>query len=401
MSKIQELLKQNGMQPKGNPNPTETPEEKLAREERERQQQGGGGAAETPEEKEAREKSEKEKQQQQQQGGGGAAETPEEKEAREKSEKEKQQQQPVIDDAAVVAYLKSKGKKVESLDDIDKPAAVVLTPEEEQAAAQQRQDAIRQFALKNKKVTSTDFDNYARETSIPVIDLAFKLFKDERIAELTKAKTPADKIPDDKALLDEFNETHFQYAAEDDPKRVRSEKLLQQNVDQYLESKYAAILDLEEEYDGHQQTTQKRESYGKVIDKVVTGLGTEMDFEIIVDKEKNEKFPFKFKITPEVQTAIKKSYMNDASFSLFGQGNVNEELLQQAIRGNIIQREFSNIISEGALAYASTLIDDKAKGRRGIPPNRNEGGGEGGEKRVNKVVQAILNNPENKKIVNS
>lgn len=408
--KITEILKQNGLDAKGKPGDNgqqqqqqqqqqqESPAEKEAREKKEKELQMQQ-QQESPAEKEAREKKEKELQQQQQQ-----QESPAEKEAREKKEKELQQQQQQqsqgeIDDATLIAALQKRGKKVTSLDEIDKPAPVQLTAEEEQQAAQQRQDNIRTFALKNKKVTSTDFDNYVRDTAIPMKDLAFNLFKTERLQELKDKKVPADQIPNDEALLTEFNETHFQYAAEDDPKRVRSEKLLKKTVDEYIETKYANILDLEEEYDNDQQTTVQRGNYEKVINEVVTGLGEEMEFEIVVDKDKDEKFPFKFKITPEVSKAITQSYLSDTSFNLFGKGSVNKELLQQAVKGNIIQREFSKILSEGALAYASTKLDEAAKGRRGIPPSRKEEGSEGGEKRVNKVVKSLLDNAENKKVL--
>lgn len=413
--KVTQLLKDNGIDAKGTGNqpPSETAEEKAAREKREKEASGGGG--ETAEEKSAREKREKEaaggggetadekaaREKKEKEAAGGGGETAEEKAAREKKEKEAAGggNQPVIDDAAVLEYLKKSGKNINSLDDIGKPASAELTDEEKREQAEQRRDAVRKFALTNKKATSTDFDNYVRETSIPKKELAFRLYKEERLTALKKANTPADQIPDDKALQEEFNEAHFQYAAEDDAKRLRSERLLEQSVDNYIQDKYANILDLEEEYDSHEQTTVRKQDYGKLIDSVVDGLGTEMSFEIIIDKDKGTKFPFTFKITPEVQKAMKATYMNDTSFNLFGQGNVNKELLEQAIRGNIIQREYQNIISEGAVAYASSLMDEKAKGRRGIPPVRKEEGNEGGEKTVNKVVKGILENAENKKVL--
>lgn len=394
--KVTELLKSNGLDAKGKgaeqgqnaggQPPTETPEAKAAREEQERLSGGNNGNGDTGGS-----------------GDGGNAETPEAKEAREKLEREQQQQQQPdnddLEEAQVIAYLKKKGKKVETLDDIDRPAPPVLTEEQEREAAQQKQDAVRKFALTAKKATSTDFDNYARESSLPVNDLAFNLYKKDRLEQLKTAKTPADQIPDDKALLEEFNEAHFLYADEDDPKRVRQEKILKKQVDEYIETKYANILDLEEEYDNSIVTTQQRNSYNSVIDSVMTDLGTEMDFEIIIDKDKDEKFPFKFKITPEVQTAIKQIYQSDNSFQLFGKSNVNKELLMEAVKGNIIQRELPRLLSEGAIAYASSVLDDKAKGRRGIPPNRREEGSEGGEKKVNQVVKNLLDNAENKKIL--
>lgn len=301
-----------------------------------------------------------------------------------------------IDDARIIKALEKRGRKVASLDEITKPADKELTPEEKEVAEQQRRDSIRQFALQSKKVTSTQFDNYVKETNIPKVELAFELFRKERLEELKAEKVPADQLPDIKALRDEFDDAHFQFAAQDDPKRVRQEKILDRLVDDYIADKYSNILDLDEEYSAHETEKVQRHSYSGVIDTVLSDLGPEMELEITNGKE---KFPFKFKITPEVTKIIRQSYLNDTSFKLFGQSNVNKELIASAVRGNILQHEFAKILSEGAVAYASKKVEEAAKGRRGIKPERENTGGEGGEKQVNKTVQGILNQPENKSVL--
>lgn len=304
-----------------------------------------------------------------------------------------------ISEEKLLAALAKKGHKFTSLEDLNKPAAAApqLTEEEQRQQEQQRRDNIRQYALQSKKVTSTQFDNYVKDTSIPVVEMAFRLFKEERIAELREGGVPADALPDDKSLRNEFDEAHFQYADESDPKRKRHEKLLQELVDNHIAEKYANILELDEDYDNYQSTVVKRAAYGQMLDTVIGGLGETMDFE--VPDENGNPIPFKYKLTPEVTKAIKELYGNDASFSIFGQNNVGKDVIAQAIKGSIIQKEFGKILSEVAIAYASHKLEALPKGRRGIPPVREETGGPGGEKKENKVIKAILNQAENKKIL--
>jgi hypothetical protein len=301
-----------------------------------------------------------------------------------------------IDDAILLKHLEKRGLKFGAITDINKPAERELTEVEKRDAENARRDSVRAFALQSKKVTSTQLDNYAKDTNLSAVELAFNLFKKEKIEELTADKIPADKMPTDEEIRNEFNDIHYQYAEKTDPKRIHSEKLLQKVADEYINNTYANVLDLDEEYDNHQQTTQKRTVYATQVEQVINDLGTELDFQITNDKE---VFPFKFKITPEVQNAVRKSYLNDGTFSALGQGNVDKKLLDAAIRGNIIQTEFSRILSEGAVAYLSSKMDDIPKGRRGIKPERKETGSEGGEKTVNKVVSGILAKAENKQVL--
>lgn len=300
-----------------------------------------------------------------------------------------------LDETQLIAQLAKKGISVKALNELNKPE--VKTPEQIEADAQQKRDEMRQFALRSKKVSSTEFDNYVKETNIPVKDLAFTLYKKERLDELKTAKVPADQLPDDKALRDEFDEAHFQYADENDPKRKNAEKLLNKTVNDYIDDKYSSIINLESEYDNHMQSTEKKGAYNSIVESVVGSIGDEMEFEIPINKG---KFPFKFKVTPDRIKAIKELYLSDASFGMFGQ-NANEEMLKAAVRGNIIQAEFDNILSEGAIAYYASKVEDIQKGRRGIKPDRDESGSGGGEKKVNKVVQGILQNKENQKVLNS
>lgn len=300
-----------------------------------------------------------------------------------------------LDDAVLLAALKKKGHNIESLDDIKKPAKV-LTPEQEQVALQERQDAMRQFALKNKIATSTQFDNYIKETNIPPIDMAFLLYRQERLQELQGKDVKPEDLPNDVDLRAEFDEAHHQYADESDPKRIRAEKLLTKSVDDYINDKYENIVSLEDSYTAHETEKQLKTTYREVVKDVIGKLGTTLEF-IIEDGK--DKVPVKFNIPQQLLTKLEQNYLADVSFNAFGKNNVSNEVLLNAMKGNIIAENFNDILKEGALTYFNEMFEKIPKGRRGILPLR-ETGSEGGGKAENKTVKAILGQSENQKILN-
>ncbi len=297
-----------------------------------------------------------------------------------------------IPEDVLFAALEKRGFKGKSLEELTKPAARQLSPEEEATAQQERQDLMRQFALRNKLVTSTDFDNYVKETNLPKTDLAFLLYRKERLEEL---KGSAEEVPTDEALRNEFDEIHHLYADENDPKRKRAEKLLNKTVDDYIDDKYSAIVSLEDTFSAHESEKEQRGVYNGVVKSVLSELGNTMEF--VVKDGKNE-VPVKFNISPQLIAKIEKNYMADLSFQSFGKDKVSKDLLLQAIRGNVIASEFDQILTEAAVSYHAKMFEQIPKGRRGILPTR-ETGSDGGEKRENKVIKGILQRPENQKLI--
>jgi hypothetical protein len=297
-----------------------------------------------------------------------------------------------IPEDVLFAALQKRGFKGKSLEELTKPAARQLSPEEEAAAQQERQDSMRQFALRNKLVTSTDFDNYVKETNLPKTDLAFLLYRKERLEEL---KGSTDEMPTDEALRNEFDEIHHLYADENDPKRKRAEKLLNKTVDDYIDDKYSAIVSLEDTFTAHESEKEQRGVYNGIVKTVLGELGNTMEF---VVKDGKTEVPVKFNISPQLIAKIEKNYMADLSFQSFGKDKVSKDLLLQAIRGNVIASEFDQIITEAAVAYHAVMFEQIPKGRRGIIPTR-ETGSDGGEKRENKIIKGILQRPENQKLI--
>jgi hypothetical protein len=287
----------------------------------------------------------------------------------------------ITDDLVLKVLNKRKGTQFKSLDELNKPAENHQQPSEEELRQQQaeRQNNVRAWALQNKKVTSTDFDQYAQESSVPYVELAFGLYKTERI-EALKAAGKTD-FPDDKALKEEFDDLNFQFAKADDPKRVKAEARLQGEVENHLATKYEKIYSLEDEFSAQENTTNLRTNYNTTINQVFTEAATEfaeLTFEIAGEK-KDEKIPYKFKISPELLNTVRAEYQSDGSFSILGQGKPDAANIKAAVRNTLISKALNEIISEVANAHGNAVRDAIAKGRRNIVDRTENQGSEGGK----------------------
>lgn len=298
--------------------------------------------------------------------------------------------QELSDEALLAAVNKRRGTSYTSLDQIAQPTTEPqLTDEQKEALALERQNKVRTFALQNKKATSTDFDRYAQETSQPYVDVALQLYKTERL-EALKASGVVE-LPEDSQLEAEFNDLNFQYADATDPKRLKAEARLRAEVDGYLQTKYANIYSLEDEFTEHESAVQLRQDYDSSINQVFTEAQTEfseLSFEISGDK-KGEKIPYKFKVTPELFAQVRAHYSTDDSFRLLGQGKLDLAVLKGAVKNNLISQAFNEIISEIANAHRAAGIEEIKKGRRHIP-DRDNSSQEG---------QAVVTNPTIKRII--
>jgi hypothetical protein len=305
----------------------------------------------------------------------------------------------ITDDLVLKVLNKRKGTQFKSLDDLNKPAESHQPTEEEQRQSRiDRQNNIRAWALQNKKVTSTDFDEFAQESSVPYAELALDLYKAERLEVLKKSGVT--DLPDDKELENEFNELNFQYAKPEDAKRVKAEQRMQREVEGYLQSKYQKIYDLDDEYGVHETSANLRTSYNNVVSQVFNEAATEfaeLTFEIAGEKP-GQKIPYKFKVSPELLNTVRNEYGSDGSFTVLGQGNVDAANLKGAVKNTLINKALNEIISEVANAHAAAVVAAQQKGRRNIPI-KDEGGPEGKEVKRNPVIQKLLE--KNKVLLNT
>lgn len=292
-----------------------------------------------------------------------------------------------IKDEELLAELALRGIKVANIDALKPtpPPAAQLSVEELAEAEEKRRNEIRSFALTNGKVKSTELDNFARESAMPVNDLAFSIYRTKRIAELKAANTPDDQIPEDKDLRTEFNEVNHLFADENDVKRKVSEQRLKNETELYLQDTYPSIYEMEHDYTQNAETLQLRNEYNTSVDEVINSIGTTIPFEIMED---NVAIPYPVTFSAEQLNDIKTIYNGDAMFNNLGKQKLPKESLAQAAKNSLITKNIQKVISDVAIAHASAKIDAMKKGRRVLPINSNII--EGDQKPVSAGVKKML-----------
>jgi hypothetical protein len=306
-----------------------------------------------------------------------------------------------LSDEALVQALQKRGMKVKSLNEVGPIAGSEPTEAEKQELEAKRRNSVRAYALENQIVTSTDFDNYARESSMPVNDLAFALYSQERIAEEQAAHTPADQMPTAEQLREEFDEVYFRQAKETDPKRKYADKLLQSKVDGYLQTKYNPIFGLEDQYDSHHAAIQQRNTFNETVENVVAKIGTEIPFKFMGEDGKTPH-SYPVKVTPAQITAAKSALLSDKTFQILAaSGDITQEAINATLMTILREQNEQQYLSQVVHAHTSKTVADLKKGRREIFSTSEEGEGAGdSNKPVNKNVKAQLDKPESKQILN-
>jgi hypothetical protein len=296
----------------------------------------------------------------------------------------------------VLAFLKKQGIEINSLEEIKKPAEQKpLTEEELRQQEEEKRNAIRAFGLQAGKVTSTELDNYVRESSLPVNAMAYAIFRQSRLDELKKEGVTDAELPTEEDLQAEFNDEYFQYADEKDPKRKRAENRMQREVDEYLKSKYKKVYSLEGEYEAHHSETNRRKEYNQVVEAALATIPDQLKVEI-----KGQSFTYK--VPDEVRQRLKELYLGDAQFNTLKSTGLTKEQLAEAMEKNIRAIELDNIIKEVAEAYGAALLDAQGRGRRAIPAS--DGGlpaqqPEKKEVEKNPGLKKVLNNPQNRPFI--
>jgi hypothetical protein len=310
-----------------------------------------------------------------------------------------------ISEEVLLRQLAKKGINVSKVDDLKpKPAEQQqeLTDTQKEEARKKKQDNMRAYGLQNGKVSSTELDEFARESAEPKDALALKLYKAERLAEMKEQNVPAEDYPSDQDMEHDFKEQYFLYAAEGDSKRKRAAKELETMSAAYLKARYKNVYGLEHDFDQHETTAVRRVAYNQTISQVVDSLPQQIDIPV-KDAETNSTINYPFKVSDAVKQKIRELYSNDSSFSVFGQSALNPDDLSKAMVQNIRESEFQNIVSEIANSHASGLLQKVGKGRRAIPENGGvsllQPSGNDGEKTVSPTVKKILARKENQLII--
>lgn len=292
------------------------------------------------------------------------------------------------DDAKVLAALKKKGININSIEELNKPAQQELTEEEKVKLAEERRKQMLVYGLQTGKIKGEgELKKYITDQSRSSREIAFELFKAERLAE--------DKNLTEEELNDEFADLNFEYLEEDDKKRIRASKQMDAVKQNYLQDKYGHIDALESEFDEYLQENTQKAQYGEKIKNIFAGLPQTISFDVKDPGDAKKIHSYNFNIPAESLKTLQELYQGNDYFLLFSKGGMKDEDLQATVINSVKQKQIANIISEVANAHATAMLADAAKGRRGIQPVREEGS-EGNMVVSNGISDQIINSQTKK-----
>jgi hypothetical protein len=285
------------------------------------------------------------------------------------------QQQPAPDDiededeSVLLRRLAKKGINVSSLAEINKPPSSdepQPTAEQVQAREDERRSQVRMYGLKEKLVTTTELDQFAADSQRPYAEVAFEAWKQDEYGDVK----PEDR-PTEAELADEFNEAHYQFAKEDDPKRIRAEKKLQKIAQSYMKQKYGKVYELDTRFNESQEVGQLQTSYQTTVTEAFSELGDTLSFTI---KDGKKDYTYSFKFLPEDLQSARQRFTDDSSFDVFGRTKTGKADLINAIKAGLVSKHQEKIIAYIADTHAKAMVLAKEKGLRGIPPEANGSG---------------------------
>lgn len=268
-------------------------------------------------------------------------------------------QETQIDDAAVLAYLKSKsGKEITSLDEFLNPKKE-LTEDEIKVAAEKREAKKMAYGLENDIFTKKELEGFISDT---------KNKQDFVLAAYTADQKSMDDTLTDAEIEEEFFEKFSLEAKEESREYKVGQDLLDNLYSNLLKKKYPKILGLENDFSAFEKKQEKQEKilsdtpkYKQDIEqirndikKVSLNMGTET-FETELPSDAVEKVISKL-LNPEYAT-------NQIS------AGWNMETIKQVATTSAIIENLPYIMEK----YADAQVLRKQAGIRGVQPDKQRG----------------------------
>lgn len=346
------------------------------------QQQNGGGqegqqqaAAEDPEGKQKpqgqqqQQAPEGQQQQQNQPGGEGQQgqqqQTQEQQGSQENQEGQQQQASETteagedIPEDKILAMLKKRGIDAKSLDEL-KPKPT-LSPEEQEAAAENERTAAINFGLEKKLFTRKDYEQFIADTRRTPEDIALQVFSNVMLA--------ADNTLKPEDINARFRE-YFRLDHEDSDwqKTLKAQEMKDLAVS-YINKTHAKVTGVTDEYRAEQQIKQDALSYHTSVKQSFNTIGKTLTHTI---KDEEGEFPFQFNIPEKVIKDATDIYLSSEHFNALN--GIEPEELTAAIRLSMLEKMLPQIIAEGAKSYHAHKVETLKMIRQGVPERQVEQG---------------------------
>jgi hypothetical protein len=275
-----------------------------------------------------------------------------------------------ITEEALLKHLQKKGIKVESLKDLNKPAAEkVLTAEEAAEATEKKKTDAIKFGFDKKLFSKKDYDAFQALTTANKADVV----KDAFIASL-KTENPD---LDDSDALDTFNSVFHLYEDEESVKYKLGQKQIEQQFQDIVNSQFSNIVKVEELYDGVQKNLQRAEVFTGLVNTAFDKLPATQT--IKVDKEDINITLY----TPEQLKAAKENYLTAEMMHsvLTEDGTIDEAALLQEVEKDLFYENRFAILEEAAKTLADRKVTAHKIGRKAANFNEDHYENQGGSNR--------------------
>lgn len=233
------------------------------------------------------------------------------------------------------------------------------TPDEIEAAKQQRENDKIAFALKNGKFTTKQYERFIADSKDPIALVQ---------AQYSKEQKEIDPTLTDAEIESEFNSKYGLEGAEDSRQYKRGLKEINLLAENILKNTYSKIYEVDNDFNTYEteQLTQKQladklisdaPNYKRTVEEVYAGLK-----KIEIDLGKGGKY--EVEISDEVINGMKQRELNnDYAATQIKKGYTKEEKAEAA-KLTMIYENLPTIIQ----SVADKINEKRQAGSKGIPP---------------------------------
>lgn len=262
-----------------------------------------------------------------------------------------------INDESVLAYLKSKGKEVSSLDEILNPKTVPTEADIEKEKEQRESNKI-SYALKEGKFSDKELKAYFKDANDPQ-ELVFSQYLAEQLKE-------DDTLTEDE-IRTEFESKYGLDQKEGSRQFKRGQTELSLLADNLLRSKHSKVINFDNEYNqietaqlSEKQTQQKVLSQAPIYKKDVEDVYNDLKKITVSFGGKNFEIPVEQSILDKQKTV---ELSEDYAVNKIRTGYTKEKLKENALAALILEN-LPTFMQNAAEQYHQSI----AAGAHGIPP---------------------------------
>jgi len=262
---------------------------------------------------------------------------------------------------------------IASLDELLKPATpapvapVDKTEEDKVKEREQFRNEAFRHSLEVGNINMAQVEAFNRDHARKPEELAQAVFNNTQLSiDPTLAKLMAED-PDaaNQELRERFEDAFFlneeggTWKSQDGISRINA------IADEYMKTSHAAVLGVEDEFNGEMSMRQKAKDYHNIVSSTVSSIPEKLSF--MVGESKDDQVEVSYVIPQEIRDSARNHLLSPAVFKMFGTGEADPAVIKQAFIQEIQRDQLGKIISETARSYHAARQEQIAQGRRNVP----------------------------------